>query len=499
MVKYAELTNQNPWWKYGKGYQRFDKEMTELTNQIIKVERKPLEPQQGEMSIIRGCRQIGKTTYLKQLISKLIDQEKNPDAIMYLSVDRLIKTRRELRNAIAEFMRRNMDTEQVYILLDEITALKDWNQELKTMSDSGATQKAKILVTGSSGAALRNTGEQLPGRGLEGNEYYIKPLTFREFITNTIDFFIAHSDAGELTEALKRLNTILPTAIINNNDDIPQIVKTCEKTLPFQEELMYLFNHYLKSGGFPVSINSYLEPLASKKPPLIDQSVAENFVRITLGALSDYGKNETTARQLLDEILTKYGTMFSFTSLSDEVNHVTTGDYLDYLEKSFILHIHYAIDLNKKKPKYKGRKKVYFQDPFIYYSIKSWLTGMSINDTITETLDNEILLSEIIEGIVTSNLVINSEEPYMREKNTFNWFYYDNSGREIDNIIKIKDDYDAIEVKYRNNVTLKDATKTQGLRQTIVLSKDDFITSDDACVIPVSIYLSLLERSLKNL
>ena len=124
---------------------------------------------------------------------------------------------------------------------------------------------------------------------------------------------------------------------------------------------------------------------------------------------------------------------------------------------------------------------------------------MSVNDTITETIDNEILLSEIIEGTVTSNLVINSEEPYMREKNTFNWFYYDNSGREIDSIIKTKDGHDAIEVKYRNNVTLKDATRIQGLRQTIVLSKDDFIASDDACVIPVSIYLSLLERSLKNL
>lgn len=494
MVKFGELTTQNPWWKYGKGFQRFDKHLSALNQQTIKIKRKPIQLQPDTIAIIRGCRQTGKTTYMKQVVANLVDQGTPPEAIMYLSVDQLIKTRRELRNAIDLFLTRNMDKERVYLLLDEITALKDWNQELKTLADTGTTRKARILVTGSSGAALRDTSEQLPGRGLEGNEYILKPLTFREYTQQTIQYYTPRSKSDELKEALIRLREVLPTAKIDSNEDIEQIAETCHLVLPYQRELNHLFSHYLRSGGFPISINSYI-----KQDSKIDPTIAENFVRITLGALSDYGKNETTARRLLDEILTKYGTMFSFTSLTDQVNHVTTGDYLDFLEKSHILHLHYAIDLNKKTPKYKGQKKVYFQDPFIHHSLKSWLTGTDINDAITEALDDERQLSEIVEATVTSHLVTCRETPYMREKNTFNWFYYDKRGREIDNIVKSNEHYDAVEVKYRTNVGTGDATKTQGTRQTIILSRDDYAATEDTCVIPASVYLSLLERSPKNL
>lgn len=495
MVKFAELTNQNPWWKYGKDFQRFDKHLTALDKHSIQIKRKPIQLQKGDIAIIRGCRQTGKTTYMKQIIAKLIDQGTEPRTIMYLSVDQLIKTRRELRNAIDLFLTRNMDAEQVYIVLDEITSLKDWNQELKTLSDTGATRKARVLVTGSSGAALRDTGEQLPGRGLEGNEYNLKPLTFREFILQTIDHFASRSTSTELAMALKQLKETLPAAKISLKEDIPKTAEICNKVLPYQQELTYLFDHYLRCGGFPASINSYLNQDKHK----VDPTVAENFMRIILGALADYGKNEATARQLLDEILAKYGTMYSFTRLTDRVNHVTTGDYLDYLEKSFILHIHYALDLNKKTPKYKGRKKVIFQDPFIHYSTRSWLRGTDINEAINETFNDERQLSQIVEATVTSHLTTSNETPIMREKNTFNWFYYDDRGREIDNIIKNNGEYDAVEVKYRNNVTSSDATKTQGLRQTIILSRDDYAATEETIIIPASVYLSLLERSQKSL
>jgi len=425
MVRFAELTSQNPWWKYGENFRRYDRHLNTLRNQTIKIERKKIKLQSGEIVVIRGCRQVGKSTYMKQVIADLIEQGTDPQTIIYISVDQLIKTRRELRNVINEFLTRNMDARQVYIFLDEVTALADWNQELKTLSDSGVTQKASLLITGSSGAALRNTGEQLPGRGLEGNEYIIKPLTFREYVLQTTDYFTSHSESNELAEALMRLKEILPLARIELDDEIQEIKKTCYQIIPYQRELNYLFNHYLKCGGFPLTINGYVK----NRKQVLDPVIPENFVRITLGALADYGKNEATARQLLDDILVKYGSMFSFTSLSTQVNHVTTGNYLDYLEKSFLIYIHYAMDLNKKSPKYKGRKKTYFQDPFIFYSLKSWLTGRDVNDIISETLSSEITLGEIVEGIVTSHLITSHEIPYMREKNTFNWFYYDKRGK----------------------------------------------------------------------
>ncbi|MCW3986910.1 MAG: AAA family ATPase, partial [Candidatus Bathyarchaeota archaeon] len=286
MVKFAELANQNPWWKYDKGFQRFDKDLEALADQTISIERRRIELQRGDIAIIRGCRQIGKTTYLKTLISQLVKEGVEPRRIMYLSVDRLVGSRRELRSALDLFLRRNIDAQEVYILLDEITALKDWNLELKTLSDSGTTQKARLIVTGSSGAALRSSGEQLPGRGLEGNEYYMKPLSFREFTLQTIDTFTSRAQSNELAQALTRLKEILRATKIGLAEDINTLVETSDKILPFQEELTYLYGHYSKCGGFPVSINNYLKSTPEGKKWLIEPRIAETFVRTALGELA---------------------------------------------------------------------------------------------------------------------------------------------------------------------------------------------------------------------
>jgi len=499
MVKFAELANQNPWWKYGKGFQSFDKDLESLAGQVIPVERRRIEPQRGDIIIIRGCRQVGKTTYLKTRVSQLVEEGIEPRRIMYLSVDRLIGSRRELRGALDLFLRRNMDAEEVYILLDEITALKDWNLELKTLSDSGTAQKARLMITGSSGAALRGSGEQLPGRGLEGNEYYMRPLSFREFTLQTIDTFASRAQSNGLVQALTRLKEILRATSIGSTKDIKELVETCDRILPFQEELEYLYGHYSRCGGFPVSINSYLKSTPEGNNWQIEPRIAETFVRTTLGELAKHGRSEATARQLLREIIAKYGTRFSFTSMSDVVNHVTTTNYLDFLEKSFILHILYAIDLNKKAPKYKGKKKVYFQDPFVYYSIKSWLTGMDVNETASQILEDEVQLSEIVEGTVVSHLTMSMEIPYLREKDTFTWFYYDSSGREIDSVVRRDGSYQGIEVKYRNNVGPGDVTRASGIEEYVILSRNDFDVKGDTCVIPVCVYLSLLEHSKHNL
>jgi len=170
---------------------------------------------------------------------------------------------------------------------------------------------------------------------------------------------------------------------------------------------------------------------------------------------------ETYARQLLKEIIDKYGTRYSFSKLARdiEVTHVTTIDYLELLEQSFILTILHAYDFNKKGVKFKGAKKVYLQDPFIFYALKSYLTGRDVNDVIAETLEEEESLSKIAEGVVSNHLATTQEKPLMKEKDTFLWFYYDTKGREIDNIMKINSTYIAIETKYKSEVNFKDITR----------------------------------------
>lgn len=501
MVKFIEIANQNPWWKYGDSFHIFDPNLLTFQNQKIKIDRRRLDLKKGDIGIIRGCRQIGKTTYMKRLVQRLIADGIESRKILYLSVDRFV-SRREFRNAVDDFLRRNRDADEVYILLDEITAIKEWNLELKRLSDSGITQRARVLVTGSSGAALRGMGEQLPGRGLEGNEYYMRPLSFREFIFQTMTMFESWSKSNELSQALQILETTLKETWLTLAEDFDEIADRLDRILPFKSELEYLFEHYLRCGGFPIAINPYFDnTMIKEKEDFFEPEVVEVFVRTVLGELNKHGKSEATARQILKAIIDRYGTRFSFNNLANDltITHVTTSDYLDFLENSFILSILYAYDFNKKDLKQKGSKKVYFQDPFIFYSMKSALTGAVINDVIREALENEDMISEIIEGIVASHLTMSMETPYLKERNTFLWFYYDTRGKEIDNVLMRDGRYLGIEVKYQSDVGPRDVTRVQEIDNYLILSKNDVVKTDDTYVVPVEAFLSVLEMSKHNL
>jgi predicted AAA+ superfamily ATPase len=98
MVRINEIVLQNPWWKHGKRFVQFDKNL-QAVNVNIFIKRKQIELSKGNMYVLRGPRQVGKTTYIKKLISELINKDINPSNILYLSSDFFI-SRRELRNAV---------------------------------------------------------------------------------------------------------------------------------------------------------------------------------------------------------------------------------------------------------------------------------------------------------------------------------------------------------------------------------------------------------------
>jgi len=500
MVKISEINNQNPWWKYGKDFVKYDRHLSKAKGDLLFFERRELETSRENIYIIRGCRQIGKTTYLKEWIYKLIENEFNPRRILYLSLD-FFTSRRELRNALSYFMDANREAQNLYVFLDEITTLKDWNLELKYLWDSGITKKAHLIATGSSGGALRRKGEFLPGRGLEGNEYYLKPLTFRDFTIQTTELIRSSIESKELYDALERLKNIIKKVTINLEWNLDKIFKTVNIILPFKKELEYLFRIYLITGGFPGVINEHLRNRFANKMEFIDSATAEIFVRNILGDVVKQGKQETFARRILREIIDKYGAKYTFSKLARnvEVSHVTFIDYLELLEFSLILLILHAYDFNKQSIKFKGGKKVYFQDPFIYYALKSSLTGADVNEVIAKTQEDEEALSKLIEGIVSSHLSMTLEKPLMKERETFLWFYYDTRGREIDNVMKLNESFIGIEVKYQRKVSPEDILRIPQIKKYIILSKEDVEFQEKILIVPIEIFLSLLPKSHHNL
>jgi predicted AAA+ superfamily ATPase len=498
MARIAEITAQNPWWSQGADFVLYDKNL--LQTKPIFFERKELELKKGNIYILRGPRQVGKTTYLKDMVRKLISRGISPRDILYLSLD-FFTSRRELRNAIQYFFQSRRDSAHIYLFLDEITAIEDWNLELKFMADQGLLQNGALIATGSSAVKLKEKGELLPGRGIEGNEYHIKPLTFSEFAIQAIDFISQNLSQNELQNSLLKLKPILFSSQLIFNRNFDEIRKVFEHLTPFKSDLGYLFRLYLTTGGLPGVINHYFSNRYLNQKDKIENPVAEIFIRDVVGDLNKFQRQETIGRQILKAIISRYGSRYSFSNLSREIerNHVTTIDYLEFMEESFICFTFYAYDFNTKSIKLKGDKKVYFFDPFVFHSVKSYLQGEDIWNVISRTFENEELLSTLVEGITISLLRIQGELPLMREGNTFLWFYYDKSGKEIDIIIKDKNVPYGIEVKYQNQVSERDMNRIAPLQNFFMLSKEDFAIHDNLCIVPIDIFLALLSRSEKNL
>ena len=499
MAKIAEIASQNPWWKHEAGFDQYDKNLQET--KPIFFGRKGLELEKGCIYILRGPRQVGKTTYLKDLIRGLIKKGVSPRDILYLSLD-FFTSRREMRSAITYFLETTRDSAMIYLFLDEITSLEDWNLELKFMADQGITKRGVILTTGSSAVKLKVKGELLPGRGLEGNEYHMRPLSFREFALQSIDFIAAMITRDEFWDSLNKLKPVLKESSIDLSQSLVDIRKETQKVLHFKKEVGYLFQIYLITGGLPRVINHYLENRYSKKDKeIIKPEVSEIFIRDILGDLSRVQRQEIIARQIMKAIVERYGSRYSFSKLSREIDrtHITTIDYLEFLEDSFISFILYAYDFNSKEPKWKGDKKVYFFDPFIFHSVNVYLKGEEILDTITATMQDEERQSKLVEGIVISHLLMHREIPFIRAAKTFLWSYYDKSGKEIDAILKENGGYSGIEVKYRAQVNETRMKKIEPVTKYIILSKDEVGGEGKTMIVPVDIFLSLLITSEKNI
>ncbi|TET08891.1 ATP-binding protein [Candidatus Aerophobetes bacterium] len=497
MVKIAEITDQNRWWSQGEDFARYDHSLGRA--KPIFFERRQIELKKGGIYILRGPRQVGKTTYFKDLVRKLIASGVPPRDILYLSLDSFT-SRRELRNAINYFLDTRRDANWIYLLLDEITSLEEWNLELKFIADQGILERCTILATGSSAVKLKEKGELLPGRGLEGNEYYLKPLSFREFVIQSVGFISPNLSDTELSANLGKLGSVLSDCFLELSSDLNVLGKKVEAILPFKRELGYLFRLYLISGGLPGVINHYFSNRYLHNKDTIDPVIAEVFIRDVLGDLARLQKQETIIRQILRAIVGRYGSRYTFSGISRDVErtHITTIDYLELMEESFISFVLYAYDFNKNDIKSKGDKKTYFFDPFIFHSVKGYLEGKEVWDLITRSLEDEDLLGNFVEAMVISHLRMYGEIPFLKTANTFLWYYYDKSGREIDAIFKENAGYSGLEVKYRGQVDERMLKRIAPVKKYIILSKEDVGGRGDMMIIPVDIFLALLPVSERN-
>ncbi|WP_457573883.1 ATP-binding protein [Desulfolithobacter sp.] len=137
----------------------------------------------GKASVCIGVRRSGKSTYLFQVIRRLIDKGVSRENILYLNFfdDRLHNLRREGLGLITEayysLFPEKKNTEKVYCFFDEIQAVDGWEPFVDRLM---RTEKCEVYITGSSARMLsKEIATQMRGRALS---WELFPFSFREFL-----------------------------------------------------------------------------------------------------------------------------------------------------------------------------------------------------------------------------------------------------------------------------------------------------------------------------
>ncbi len=170
----------NPWWLTGRvrptppPYRR---------PCVLDLEQR-IQARRALIEVVRGPRQVGKTTAIAQIIETLLANQVSANDILFVRFDlELLRDepsalRRIIDWFVADVRKRPLaDGAHAYVFLDEIHKLRRWSDEVKHLGD---TFPVRILLTGSSSVLVARGGrESLAGRIFTTD---MPPFSFREVL-----------------------------------------------------------------------------------------------------------------------------------------------------------------------------------------------------------------------------------------------------------------------------------------------------------------------------
>ncbi len=516
-MDWAEITKQNPWWKFEDvpaNFQHYDRDLKEAGARDIV--RKTTTFEKNSIYVVRGPRRVGKTVWMKQTILNLFNipiPKINARDIFYLDCETITSgSRIELDNTLQNYFRTSRGSQHTFIFLDEVNYITDWESELKTLYDTGKIINTTIIATGSNASMIRKGTSHLSGRRGKGIDLIMRPLSFRQFIINVLRTNASDWGANNLNKIGGQDNTLrvnlsmLSAAVEKINftleDPLEKIEDQIGELHKWTEELNIMFSIYLITGGFPMAIKSYFNDENNLKTRQIDENKYRAVIDYIQKDISEVGLDYKLTKQVLKTATENLATKLTYAAFGrnteEGIPHSTVISHIRSLEDTFAVRTLNAYDFIKRDEKSKGLKKIYFTDPFVFHAARAALSGQGGFISAKESIENEELCGKIVESIVHSHLEASGEVPIMRDPSTFLWFYYTLTGKELDFIYKRKDEkYLGIEVKYQNQIKPADLSMPKEISDGFILTKNHL--DIDNRMVPVGVFLAGLEKTENNL
>lgn len=417
----SSLILTNTWWKNEKINDQFllGRKRYEFNDIIEKIDNKRI------LSII-GPRRVGKSTLIYQTINYLLENLKvdskrillfsgDDPSLFFNESDKLSDV---LDIYFNEILEENISrlTDKVYIFIDEIHFIKNWQNYLKVYFDR--KYKIKFIVTGSSSMHLfKDANESLLGR-IEN--IYVLPLTFNQFL----NFY--------MTYVSKEKDIEIPKIDLNNMDKSIKELEEIYYNQDLKLKIQRVLKKYTLVGGYPEYFE--IKDIEVWQKLLLEDIITRGIYKDILTIYNI--KSPEILEKLLYYIAANNSQAFAYSSIASTfgIDTVTIMTYLGYLKQAFLINIleNYSNNIVK----------------VIRTNKKLSVLDNGINNSLLKQriIDNDTI-GHIVESLVDFDFRL------LCEKENYKQFYYRNSDKEeIDIIIDRKIDLIPIEVKYTNQI-----------------------------------------------
>ncbi len=296
------LEETNKWWKRGFEIEFRPREVYEEIKRFLKTR---------QIIALTGLRRVGKTTIMLKMVRDNIEKF-GPENIMYFSFDDFRDVRiKDVLNAYSRLVNKELGEGEYLVLFDEIQKVAGWEEQIKRVYDN--FKNIKLIISGSESLFISNKSrESLAGRFFE---FKIQPLSFREYLT----FKGRRFENVEL----------------------------------YKQEILREFDNFLLCNGFP-EIASETEEVVKK---YIKENIIEKIVYRDIPQIFPV-REPAILEEVLRIILLSPGEIINIDDMAKDLNisRQTLSNYLNYLEKSYLIKKLYNFSGSARKTQRKLKK-----------------------------------------------------------------------------------------------------------------------------------------------
>lgn len=419
--------------------------------------------------ILRGPRQVGKSTDLKLLVKRALDQGIEPRAVVYLALD-LLEGRHlsEMAATIRQALKLADRPGAGLLLLDEVTAVTGWQTAIKSLWDQGHIRDDVVVCTGSSAIDLqRGAAERLPGRRRDGADHLVLPQSFAAF-------------ACALNQDIPPSPKLTVTEI--RGDAGEALLRDMG---PYGPALEAALDRYLRFGGLPASVAEAIggayEPSTEVRRVLQDSLVRE---------LQRRGASVPAALALLERVVRSLGAKISWSNMAREMDvplgrgsgspsHTTLRNYIELLASGYFLFVAYFWRSGTQTNEISKDKKVFFADPLLHAIALENSPGLRLD--MPALVENAIGTALLRRYEPTARLI----EAFVLPQRLHIW--QTSRGGEIDFVCGPRRELDLVEVKYREKPGLSaaaGAARAQPGRPVVMATKNTLHIGEHYTLLP---------------